>query len=45
MKSAYLAASDIGHFEVSVQEIIECKGELLAGVVYADVEVQLLFSQ
>lgn len=40
-----MAAADVGHLQVRVQEQIEGEGDVLAGVVDADVEVQLLLAQ
>lgn len=40
-----LTAPDVGHLEVGVQQHLAAERQLLAGVVHADVEVQLLLAQ
>jgi len=45
VQSGYLTATHVGNFEIRVQQEVERKGDVLAGIVHADVEVQLLFAQ
>ena len=45
MHAGDLAAAHIGHLEVRVEQHLAAESELLAGVVHADVEVQLLLAE